>query len=225
MIRWHNCITTCIWCSISRTVTPPAAIDSISAIRPRVCSALIPADGSSSNKQPRLCHQRERDGQAFLLFLRQVLRAPFAVVRQPDDAEGVTSGVVSFLLFALQPARANQRVNHAGLGALAIADQHVVERRGIAEERRRLERAREAETRDLVRLQRRDVVAVEDDASARCRQRAADHVEERGLAGAVRPDDAGDRSGGDREVDLVNGAESAERLAEPMRLEQHHGSH
>ena len=133
-----------------------------------------------------------------------------------------TRGVVGLVLFALQPAGANQRVKDAGLGALAIADQHVVERRGITEERRRLERAREAETRDLVRLQRRDVVAVEHDASARCRQRAADHVEERRLAGAVRPDDAGDRSGGDREVDLVNGAESAERLAEPMRLEQHH---
>ena len=46
-MRSQRCITTCIWCSIRHTVTPPAAMASISAIKPRVCSALMPADGSS----------------------------------------------------------------------------------------------------------------------------------------------------------------------------------
>ena len=56
-----------------------------------------------------------------------------------------TSGVLRVTLFARQPARAHQRVQHAGRRALAVADQHVVECRGILEERGRLERAREAD--------------------------------------------------------------------------------
>jgi hypothetical protein len=69
-----------------------------------------------------------------------------------------------------------------------------------------LKSAGEPAASDLMRLQCGDVVAVEDNPSARCRQRAADEIEERGLAGAVGTDNAGDRTRCDRNIDLVDGA-------------------
>src|SRR5688500_2468308 len=73
-----------------------------------------------------------------------------------------------------------------------------------------------------MRLQPSHVVAVEHDPPARRRQRPADQIEERRLAGAVRPDDAGNRSCGDGNVDVVDGTQPAKGFAEPFGLEQHH---
>jgi hypothetical protein len=60
-----------------------------------------------------------------------------------------------------------------------------------------------------MRLKPGNVVAVEHDPATRRRQRPADQIEERGLAGAVRPDDARDRSCGDGYVDVVDGTQPA----------------
>ena len=62
-----------------------------------------------------------------------------------------------------------------------------------------------------------DVLAVEDDASRGRLVDARDHVEERRLAGAVRADQADDRVPRDREVDVVDGDEAAELLAQRTR--------
>src|SRR5205814_10505826 len=58
----------------------------------------------------------------------------------------------------------------------------------------------------------RDVGAVQRDAALVRVQRSADAVEQRGLAGAVGPDQADDLAGVDRERDVVIGHESAEAL-------------
>ena len=83
MIRRHNCITTCIWCSISRTVTPAAAIDSIKRDQAARLLGVDAGERLVEQQQPRLRDQRQRDGQALLLLLRQV-RAP-AVRRDSPD--------------------------------------------------------------------------------------------------------------------------------------------
>ena len=49
---------------------------------------------------------------------------------------------------------------------------------------------------------------------------ARDHVEQRRLAGAVRPDDAADLALGDVERHLVDGDEAAEALGDPVEGKQ-----
>ena len=68
---------------------------------------------------------------------------------------------------------------------------------------------------DRVRRLAGDVVAVEDDPAGGRLVDAGEHVEERRLAGAVRADQADDRAARDREVDVVDGDEPAELLAQP----------
>src|SRR5581483_5853836 len=54
------------------------------------------------------------------------------------------------------------------------------------------------------------------------REVAGDQVEQRRLAGAVGPDDAGDRALGDREGDLADRRQAAEVLGQVADLEQAH---
>src|SRR4051812_28396605 len=67
-------------------------------------------------------------------------------------------------------------------------DRDVLARGEAVEEARVLERAAEAEPRPPVLARARDVRAEEADPARRGAQGAGDHVEERRLAGAVRPD-------------------------------------
>src|SRR6058998_2071479 len=70
----------------------------------------------------------------------------------------------------------------------------------------------------------RDVLAVEDDGAGLGRQEPRDAVEEGGLAGAVRADEAGDRPPLDREVHSVQRAHAVEAARETAdREEGRHG--
>src|SRR5262249_15836116 len=99
------------------------------------------------------------------------------------------------------------------------ADHHVVLDGEIAEGLHDLEGPAEAARADLMRGQPRDVVAVEDDPSLVRRVEARDDVEERGLAGAVGPDDAHDLAGGRAQGDVANGGQPAEALGDRVKLE------
>ena len=77
-----------------------------------------------------------------------------------------------------------------------------------------LQRAFDAEAADLVRRAAGDIVAVEEHAAAVGRQQARDQIEERGLAGAVRPDDGVQRARRRDRSSGVDGGEAAEALAE-----------
>jgi hypothetical protein len=59
-----------------------------------------------------------------------------------------------------------------------------------------------------------DVVALEHDTAAVGRDRAADHAEQRGLAGAVWPDDAQRLAAQQREVDSVRDHHGAKALGD-----------
>src|SRR5207248_10007097 len=76
-----------------------------------------------------------------------------------------------------------------------------------------LERAREAEVRDAVRVRAGDVAAVEHDAPSAWRKSASEEVEERGLARAIRADDRVQRAGLDAQAHRIHRGEGAERLA------------
>src|SRR5262249_21229660 len=64
-----------------------------------------------------------------------------------------------------------------------------------------------------------DALAHESDGAGPGRERARDQVEERRLAGAVGADETGDGARVDRQIDAVDGAQTAERFHEPRDLE------
>ena len=76
--------------------------------------------------------------------------------------------------------------------------------------------------RDAVRARAGDVAAIEQDAPGARRELAGEQIEERGLAGAVRPDDRVERPGLDAQVHRIHRGECAERLAQLARFEKRH---
>src|SRR4029079_19377031 len=80
-------------------------------------------------------------------------------------------------------------------------------------------RAPHAEAADVVRRQPRDVAALEQDGAGVGAQMAGDQVEQRGLAGAVGPDDGGDLALGHAHAGVVDGQEAVEGFAQAADLE------
>ena len=126
-------------------------------------------------------------------------------------------------LFAPYTGQAEDAADDAALEPAVHAHEDVFERRHLLEQADVLERAPDAPLGHEVRRPVGDVLACELDDAGRHLVDAGDHVEERRLAGAVRPDEAYDRALGDREVDVVHGHEAAEFLAQRGRLEEQLG--
>ena len=83
-----------------------------------------------------------------------------------------------------------------------------------------LERPGEAEPRDLEGLEMGPVLPLEQDAPARRPVEPADHVQHRGLAGAVRPDDREHLPGMHREADVVERGDPAEAEQDVLDLQE-----
>src|SRR6202043_4264917 len=106
------------------------------------------------------------------------------------------------------------------------AGQDIFHGRAVLEQRQVLEGAADADGGKARRRHPAEIDAAEQNAAAPWPQHTADHVEERGLAGAVGPDDAADLARRDLQADLGNGFEAAEILAEVFNRKQGgHDSH
>src|SRR5262249_13802021 len=90
----------------------------------------------------------------------------------------------------------------------------VLEHGHAVERLRNLKRAADAEAAAAFRRQMGDIDARKDDAPGVGRNRAAGDTEQRGLAGAVRPDDAERLALGDREVERARDHHGAEALGD-----------
>src|SRR6266480_2318746 len=123
-------------------------------------------------------------------------------------------------LLAADAGQPEDRAQDAALQARVHPDEHVLERRHLWEEADVLERAADTELRDRVWRLVGDVDAVEDDHARRRAVEAGEHVEEGRLAGPVRADQADDRALRDREVEVVDGEQAAELLADVVGDEQ-----
>src|SRR4029079_10229693 len=95
-------------------------------------------------------------------------------------------------------------------------DEDVLERGHVLEEADVLERAADAARRDRMRRLAGDVLAEERDPARGRLVDPGEHVEERRLAGTVRADQRDDLLSRDREVDVVDGDEAAELLADAL---------
>ncbi len=104
--------------------------------------------------------------------------------------------------------------------ALGDGDVHVVQHRQAAEQLVDLEGARDAALDPLRLRQRRQVLALEQHRAARGRQDAGEQVDERRLAGAVRPDQRVAGAALEAKVDVARHLERAEVLAQPAGLEE-----
>src|SRR5664279_3485815 len=103
-------------------------------------------------------------------------------------------------------------------------DHDVLEDRQAREGFDDLERPGETAATDLVRLEAVDPLALEEDLSGRERKIAVDEIEDRRLAGAVRPDEAEEVAFFDRERHVADGLEAAEPLRDAPEFEEAHAT-
>ena len=168
----------------------------------------------------RLRRERARHLEPALVAVREV---PRVVVVTPCEAavvEQLEGALTGLALLPPDAGRADDAAEDPSLETAVHADEDVLERRHLLEQPDVLERPPDAALGRRVGRHAGDVLVLEDDRARRRLVDARDHVEERRLAGAVRADQADDRAPLDREVDVVDGDEAAELLAELLDLEE-----
>ena len=163
--------------------------------------------------QLRLEHEDLRELDELLLPEGQCAGANVRVLRHTDELEQLQRALVlvtcNRVRGQLPPREGAQRRDN------------VLEHGHLAEQARDLEGAAEAEMRALERRQPVDALPVEADTPAVGAHHPGDQVERGGLAGAVRPDQRGDRALLHVEGEIVDRSEPAEALRKPLDLEQH----
>ena len=97
-----------------------------------------------------------------------------------------------------------------------LADHDGFQHREMREQADVLERARDALERALRRARIHDRLALEQDLAGIGGENAGDEIEERRLAGAVRPDQRVDVAGRHLELEIVERVEAAEALGQPF---------
>src|SRR6185503_19131447 len=140
------------------------------------------------------------------LDLRELARVRVRLVGEADAPQD---------LHRLRLALAVLEVLHVGRG-----HEQVLQHRHGVERARHLEAARDAQARALVGREAVDRTALEHDLARLVAQQARDAVDERGLARAVRPDQAEALALGDLEAHAREGGEAAEVLRDAAYLEE-----
>ena len=178
------------------------------SMMPNFSSAETPLVGSSSSRIFGLRHHGERDVEQLAHPAGQHLRVAGRGTRRgrsaracarPPPRRAARSPGTSGWPREKKPPRPALR------STTPDADHHVLEHGERGVELRDLERAADAEARDVARRERGDVAPLEVDAAAVGLQVAGDHVDEGGLAGAVGADQA------DHGVPLDGGVDVARR--------------
>ena len=156
--------------------------------------------------QARRAGQRHADLELALLAVRQV---GDALVGDVAEA-GALEQVVRWPRCDAWRARGRPQAE-AAAGDAAHREEEVVAHRQVAKQQRGLVGAAQALADALVRRQLGDVLAEEMDPPGGGREVAGDGVEQRRLAGAVGAEDGVLLAGGDRQRDVVDRAQRAER--------------
>jgi hypothetical protein len=104
-------------------------------------------------------------------------------------------------------------------------DAHVLQHGQVRKHCRDLERASEPKPRDVSRLQRSDVAAIEHDAPARRCEELREEVEAGRLAGAIRPDQSVNAAALDAQIHRSHRDETGEFLGQILRLKDRSITH
>ena len=191
----------------------PRSLSRISSATMSATSELRQAGhGLVGDQELRLGRHRARELELAHLDLGEVARQLLRLVGEPDQRQQLGAARIDL---GGREARARPRVD-------GIEQRHAqVLGDGEARERpRQLEAARQAAAGALVRGEPVDALAVEAHRAGLVGERAADAVDQRRLARAVRADQADALARRDREIDAVERDEAAEALAEPVDVEQ-----
>src|SRR2546422_166203 len=116
----------------------------------------------------------------------------------------------------VRPAARSARIARLSVGV----DEHVFQHGHPSEGTRDLERAPDAAPGDRVRREPVEAIGAEPDLAAVGGHEAADHVEERRLAGAVRSDETRDRAFADGERAAAERFDAAEALGDAGDAEE-----
>src|SRR5439155_5943777 len=152
-----------------------------------------------------------------LVAVGEVARDLVVLVPEAAELQELARPFRGAPLLPPDPRRPHDRPEDPALQPCMHPDEDVLEGGHVLEEADVLERAADAALGDRMWRLAGDVLAVEDDPAGRRLVDAGQHVEERRLAGAVRPDQRDDRAARDREVDVVRRDETAELLPDLLR--------
>ena len=139
--------------------------------------------------------------------------------------EHLTGPGAPLLLVALDLARPEEEVEQSLAGIVLRREDEVLQDGQVTELVRNLPRLGEPEVHDLVWRQAIDPDAVKPNLAAIGSIEPGDDVEQRGLPGPVRADEARDRFGEDRQAAAVDGLDSAECLFHGIDPKNRSGIH
>ncbi len=120
-----------------------------------------------------------------------------------------------------EAAKIEQHAAEAVVHMIVHADHDVFQQGHFLEHADVLERTGDTALGDLVRRDLADVLAVEFDRAAGSAQQTGDQVEDGGLAGAVRADQAKDAALRDIEIDVLQNLQAAKVLADVFELQHY----
>ncbi len=155
----------------------------------------------------RLRRKRSREFETFALEERERARATVRQRQQPRSFQN---------LLAVRPD-----VCLAAIVAMGRPDEQILVDGEIAERVWHLERPCDARPRPGVSRLGGDVLALQPDGAAVRLERSGDQIEGRGLAGAIRTDDAERRVSFHGDIELVGHNHRAERLRQLVQFENH----
>ena len=166
---------------------------------------------------------RERTGhlEPSLVAVGEVPRPRFPLVSlEAAEREQLAGAFCGFALFPLDTGRPQNALDNPALESGMHPDHHVLPRSHLLEQTDVLEGPSDPPLGDRMRRLAGHVVTCEHDLPAGRLVDAREAVEERGLAGAVRADQADDRPLGDVEIDVVDGDQAPELLPHLGRDEE-----
>ena len=208
-------------CSISRIVSSRLTSRSSPTMR-ALSSGPIPAIGSSSSSM--------RGPVASAIAISSWRCSPWLSLEtstsaRPAEPDARERGARRLAQRGLLARRTPETEGMPGMRL--HGERHVVERGEIGKQRGDLERAGEPEPAAAIGRQRGDVAAAEANAAGVGRELADELADQRGLAGAVRPDDGVQLALRHVERDGIGGDHAAEAFAQALDLQERvsHGAY
>ena len=162
----------------------------ISSPSPSISVWLRPPAGSSSSSSFGRAASARASSTRFCSAERQVGDAAVRDVGEVEKLDQLPGDVGERCSSRRGPGQLQRIAEEIAAAERMAADAHIVEHRHGAEQREVLERAADADLGDAVRRAVEDALPFEQDVAASRRVEAAEAVEQRGLAGAVRADQA-----------------------------------
>src|SRR3954469_19604361 len=183
--------------------------------------------GLVQRKQLRVGRESPRDFQPPLVAIRQAAGGVVCPCPDAHVAEKLERARLDCTLLGQRRARLAHGADDAGAGAHVAADHNVLQRRQVREQANVLEGSRDASGGDAVGREAGDVACAEREAAVVGGVHPSGEVEQGGLAGTVRANQAEDFGRLNVEGNLAQGLEATETLADAPPLEQrrHSGWH